>query len=139
MSKVRRILLLELFFSLAFAVVLIFLYEQDFLMPGYASEKNALQYVLQAVMEVLTIGLIPLSLYLFKIKRVAAQLKSQGYQGLLRWGSLRMTMLCLPLIINTVLYYAFMSVAFGYMAIILLLCLYFVYPSKTRCREEIGD
>jgi hypothetical protein len=29
-----------------------------------------------------------------------------------------------------------MNVAFGYMAIILLLVLPFVYPSKARCEEE---
>ena len=30
----------------------------------------------------------------------------------------------------------FMNVAFGYMAIILLLCLAFVWPTRQRCHDE---
>ena len=41
--------------------------------------------------------------------------------------------------LNAVLYYQFMAVAFGYMSIILLLSLFFVYPSKTRCEQEMAE
>ena len=47
--------------------------------------------------------------------------------------------LCLPMLINTFMYYQTMSPAFGYMAIILVLCLFFVYPSIGRCIEETSE
>ena len=45
-------------------------------------------------------------------------------------------MLGVPLVANTDLYYMSMNTAYGYMAIILLIVMPFVYPSKTRCEEE---
>ena len=45
-------------------------------------------------------------------------------------------MLCGPMMLNTWLYYQFMNVAFGYMGIIGLLSLAFVYPTRTRYIQE---
>ena len=47
-------------------------------------------------------------------------------------------MLCLPMLLNTLFYYMFgFSVAFGYMAIVLFLCLFMIYPSMKRCEYEV--
>ena len=86
-------------------------------------------------MELLTLCFIPVALRLFKFQFVANSLTSAS--NLLRWASIRMLMLCLPMVANTLLYYMYMNVAFGYMAIILLLCLAFVLPTKSRCEQEI--
>jgi hypothetical protein len=40
------------------------------------------------------------------------------------------------LLANTLLYYVFMNTSFGYLAIIILLCMPFVYPSKDKCMAE---
>jgi hypothetical protein len=50
----------------------------------------------------------------------------------------RLLMLCVPMVLNTVLYYMFMNVAFGYMGIILFLCLFFIVPTRERCMSEIN-
>ena len=47
-------------------------------------------------------------------------------------------MLTVPMVVNTLLYYLFMNVAFGYLAIILALCIFFVFPSMSRCEAEVG-
>ena len=39
---------------------------------------------------------------------------------------------------NTLLYYLFVKAAFGYLAIILLLCLLLVVPTRKRCEGEAG-
>ena len=57
-------------------------------------------------------------------------------KAMLRWGTVRLAMLCVPMVLNTWLYYQFMNVAFGYMAIIGLLSLAFVYPTRTRYIQE---
>ena len=49
---------------------------------------------------------------------------------------LRLVLLGLPLLLNTFAYYAFMGVPFGYMAIILFLCLLFVAPTRNRYERE---
>ena len=44
-----------------------------------------------------------------------------------------------PWLINTFMYYQTMAPTFGYMAIILMLCLFFVYPSMERCVDETSE
>ena len=41
-------------------------------------------------------------------------------------------MITVPLLMNTLLYYIFMNTAFGYMALILLICLPFIYPATRK-------
>ena len=76
-----------------------------------------------------------MALRLFRFSAVARQLTTT--YALLRWGTLRLLMLCVPMVANTLLYYLYMNVAFGYMGIILLLCLAFVLPTKARCDAEV--
>ena len=95
------------------------------------------EFYLLTFMELLTIAMIPLALRLFKFRKVKAQLAEQRENALTKWGVIRMDMLCIPLFINVVLYYVYQHAAFGYLAIILFLCLFFVYPSKARCQAEV--
>ena len=52
--------------------------------------------------------------------------------ALRRWGALRILMITVPLLLNTIGYYLFMNTTFGYMALILLICLPFVYTSPKK-------
>ena len=90
-------------------------------------------------MELITICLIPISLRLFKFHVVKRAFQSSAEAALRKWGSVRLLMLTLPMLVNCWLYYQFMNVAFGYMGIIGLLSLCFVYPSKARCNQETSD
>jgi hypothetical protein len=136
MKKVHRILLTEYLICVGLSLIAVVLYENEVLLPGVAADRTSEQYVCQIIMELLTLAVIPSSLYLFKLKRVSAQLKADGARALKRWGSLRMLALGLPMVVNTLLYYRFMNVAFGYMGIVLFLSLFFVFPSKARCIME---
>lgn len=125
---------------MALSLIIVVLYETEWLADGVWATDKSLEFVIATVMELLTICLIPLALRLFKFKHIHRQLhqapEDVRWSSLLRYGSLRLNMLCLPLLVNTLLYYLFMNVAFGYMAIILLLCLFFVYPSMARCVDD---
>lgn len=140
MDKTQKILKILMFGSLALSLLIVVLYEFDILAPGAWEQDRSLVFVLTTVMELVTICFIPLSLYMFKIDMVHRSLtsdKEQAPSKLLLWGAVRMLMLCLPMILNTLFYYLTgLSVSFGYMAIILLLCLLMVYPSRTRCFQE---
>lgn len=137
MEKVRKILLLEFWLPIVVCLVVIVLFENEVLIPGAYGYNKIADYYVAIAMELLTICLIPLSLRLFKFKKVKSSIKESSCQGLLHWGALRLAMLVIPMMANAVLYYLFMNVAFGYMGIIGLLCLVFVYPSRTRCNAEL--
>lgn len=112
------------------------LFETDLLPCGFLKGVDtSSEFVAATFMELLTLCFIPVALRLFKFQFVANSLTSAS--SMLRWASIRMLMLCLPMVANTLLYYMYMNVAFGYMAIILLLCLAFVLPTKSRCEQEI--
>lgn len=140
MKRIQTILTIEFWLPVALSLVIVVLYETEWLVDGVWATDKSLEFVIATVMELLTIGLIPLALRLFKFKHIHRQLHQAAEDvrrsSLLRYGSLRLNMLCLPLLVNTLLYYLFMNVAFGYMAIILLLCLFFVYPSMARCVDD---
>ena len=119
----------------AASLLIVVLFESGALPSGVLAGKSASEeFVVLCAMELLTICVIPVSLRLFKFSRVSSRLSAEG--GLLRYGLLRLLALCLPMVANTLLYYLYMNVAFGYMGIILLLCLAFVMPTKGRCEME---
>ncbi|MFA6727814.1 MAG: hypothetical protein WCS17_06315 [Prevotella sp.] len=97
------------------------------------------QFICQTLLEILTIGAIPLALRLFKLKKIHQELVSKPEKALLKWGQLRIWILFLPLLLNIIFYYASMAPGFGYMGIILFLCLFFIVPTKGRCSEDITD
>ena len=59
--------------------------------------------------------------------------------AVLRFGILRLSLLVVPMVANTLLYYMFMLPSFGYMAIILFLSIFFVFPSMERCVGDVAE
>lgn len=135
MSSKKKLLVL-FWSSVLMALLLVVLFETDTLMPGAQAGATSCEYIAAVVMELLTIALIPLALRLFKFRRVKDDLSANPEQALCRWGVVRLSLLADPMLINTLLYYIFLNVAFGYMAIIGLLSMVFIYPSKSRCEQE---
>ncbi len=125
--------------SIVLAVLLAVLFETG-LMPKAVWQDYASQEVMtRMIMELVTLAMIPLSLYLFKFGHVHADLLKRKEKALNLWGVLRLLMLLVPMIMNTLLYYMFMQTTYGYMAIILLICLPFVYPSLGRCKADTEE
>ncbi len=139
MNNSRKLLLVEFWISLFICFCTIILFENALLPSGGWVDNKVQEYYVAIVMELLTITLIPLSLRLFKFGFVKRQLSSSPTHALGTWGSMRLCMLILPMMVNCWLYYMFVNVTFGYMGIIGVLCLCFVYPSKDRCQMEISD
>ena len=81
--------------------------------------------------------LIPLRL--FKFGKVKNDLVSRKALALKKWGIIRLFLLGAPLLLDTLLYYTYMKATFGYLALILVLCLPFVYPSMDRCLTETEE
>lgn len=136
MKHTCRILKIEFITAVLLSLIFVFVYENDMLPIGIWEAEKSKEFVLVTLLELVTICVIPLSLRLFRFNKIHSRLIADGERSLLVWGSCRICMIGIPMIANTLLYYLFMNVAFGYMGIILFLCLFFVYPSENRCISE---
>ena len=136
MQNTRTVLLAVLWGMLCFSLLLVVVYEMGWMEAGAFAGRAKSEYFISVVMELEALAGIPLAPRLFKWKKVERELKQKKQRALRCWGLIRLLILCLPMVVNTMLYYLFMNPAFGYLAIIHALCLMFVYPSLDRCVAE---
>ena len=139
MNKVIKALKIIFLAQLIITLIIVLLHEASMMPVGWLPPHTTLEFVLLTVMELFTIVLIPLALRLFKFKRIGKELAEKKEHALRKWGIVRISMLAIPMQINTLFYYMFMSTTFGYLAIILFLCMVFIYPSKDKCYFETRD
>ncbi len=141
-NKVRKILLGELIGLLVIVLVVAVLFEINLILPGELSgmEWSNDLVITQFIMQLLTLTVIPFTLYMFKLPFLKKQLAISLLKSiniLLIWGSIRIGLLCFPLLLNVLFYYLFgFERSFFYLSLILLLSIAFVYPSKKRCEYE---
>lgn len=140
MKRTARILQTQLWAMVALSLCAVIVYESGLLMPGDLYGDPQFDFVCATAMELLTVCALPVAMRLFKFRRIRQSLVERKEAALLKWGTVRLQLLCVPLLVNTLLYYILgMNVAFGYMAIILLIGVAFVYPSRGRCEEETTE
>ena len=118
--------------SVGIAVVVVALYELDILPSGVLADRPQDEFLCTIAMELVTIVFIPIALRLFKTKDVDRRLDEGDIKTFKTWSIVRILMITVPLLMNTLLYYIFMNTAFGYMALILLICLPFIYPATRK-------
>ncbi len=136
MKKVSQQLIAFYTAQIVLALVFVVLFELDILPTGIMADDKQTDFLLTATMEIVSLGAAFLGLRLFKFEVVSKSLVEQKKKAMCKWGMIRLLILEAPMVINTLLYYIFMNTTFGYLAIILLLCLPFVYPSLNRCLAE---
>lgn len=139
MEKVSSILKKLFYGILAVALLIVVVFETELLTPGSLGGDKAAEFPILTAMELLTVCLIPFSLYLFRVKSVRQNLLAAPAQSMLTWGFVRMAMLAFLLVVNVVCYYLYMNASFGYMAIIAAISMLFIYPSIGRCKEETSS
>jgi hypothetical protein len=139
MKRTQTVLLAFYILAIIVCVMLVVFYETELLPTGVMASDKQSEFLLTTLMELVTLGGIFLALRLFKFKKVHQILCSHRAPALMKLGMLRLSLLLIPMQVNTLLYYLYMNPAFGYMAIILLLCLPFVYPSMNRCLDETTE
>ena len=132
MNKTISLLRTVLFANVGVAVVIAALYELDILPSGMMTGRPQDEFLSTISMELITIVFIPVALRLFKTKDVEKRLEEGDIKAFRKWGLVRILMITVPLVLNTLLYYSFMNTTFGYMALILLICLPFIYPAVRK-------
>ena len=136
MKKVSKQLTAFYIAQIVIALVIIVLFETDVLPTGIKADDKQSDFVLTALMEIISLGAAFFGLRLFKFKAIHNDLVSRKETAMWKWGMARLIILEAPMVINTLLYYFYMNTTFGYLAIILLLCLPFVFPSEGRCLAD---
>ena len=139
MKRTQRILMGFFITTIVVVVALVVLFETDVIASGLLAGDNQTEFVFTTMMELITLGFAFLSLRLFKFRAIRADLFARKETALQKWGVLRLMLIQGPLWFNTLLYYLYMSPTFGYLAIILALCLPFVYPSMSRCVADTTE
>ena len=123
----------------AITLAIVVLFETNTLESGMLAENKESEFLLTALMELVSLGAAFLGLRLFKFHAVNDELICLKELAMMKWGTIRLLIFEVPMIINTLLYYIYMNTTFGYLAIILLLCLPFVFPSLSRCEAETTE
>ena len=124
---------------LSVAIIIVVLYEGELLETGMLTEDASMEFVLTTLMELLSLAAIFVGLRMFRKKRIHDDLTTRKALALRFWGLIRLCIIGLPLSLNVLFYYLFMNTTFGYMAIIMALCLPFVYPTLNRCLTETEE
>ena len=136
METIQKKLQLIFWIPIVLSAIIIVSGELDIIPNGILANVKQVEFVIMSMMEILTIIAIPVALKLFKFKAIANKLASDTLLHFERWGIVRLCLLNVPMVINLVCYYLFVGAGFGYLAIILFLSLFFVYPSLSRCYNE---
>ena len=117
METIQKKLQLIFWIPIALSAIIIVSGELDIIPNGILANDKQVEFVIMSMMEILTIIAIPVALKLFKFKAIANKLASDTLLHFERWGIVRLCLLNVPMVIN-------------------LVCLFFVYPSLSRCYNE---
>lgn len=139
MKKCANILKAVMLGFISFTLLIVILFESEILIPGFFSGNLTLEFYSLLISEMLTICAVPVALWMFRAKVVKKSLVAGKEKALLRWGLCRLFILAVPMLLNAILYYAFMLPSFGYLGIILFLSMFFIYPSIERCMFEVSE
>ena len=113
---------------LALMLAAVILFETNEQLTGFLGMTEADEFKLLSVLEMLTLMSIFLMLRLFKFERIARQIEESPQRALPLWTSVRVAVMLVMIAANGLLYYGTMNTTFGYLAIIMMVSLPFVYP-----------
>ena len=136
MKETKNQLMCVFVAGIVWPLMIVCIYETEIVVPGLLATDKQSEFLLTFLMELMTLGCAFLALRLFKFEKIHQELVTGKAVALKKWGVIRLVMLLFPLWADTLLYYIYMNTTFGYLGIILVLCLPFVYPSLSRCEAE---
>ncbi len=139
MKRISKYLTCLYMLLAALTLAVIVLYETDILESGILAAEKQSEFLLTALMELISLGAAFLGLRLFKFRIVHDDLINRQEPAMMKWGTIRLLILEVPMLVDTLLYYIYMNTTFGYLAIMLLLCLPFIFPSLNRCLAETAE
>ena len=117
------------------AALLAWCFENGMLTIDWTPDDSQ-DYILEMIGFALTIGWIPLALKMFTFQRIRTiiQCNEPKYRT---WSIIRITLLATGLIYNTFMYYLLScDVTCGYLALMVVVAMLFIWPSRSRMEHE---
>ena len=142
-EQIKRILIIQksTFLGVWTApLLLVVLYETGLYQEGLLAGNAQMEYILQSVSILLTIGLIPFALRMFnlnlgkRIKELPLQQALKSYQA---WSLLRLALLFVPAILALSFYYLTMNTTNLFCACMALIATLVCVPSESRIKNEL--
>ena len=121
-------------------LLLVVLYETGLYQEGLLAGNAQMEYILQSVSILLTIGLIPFALRMFNmnlVKRIKDLPLQQALKSYQTWSLLRLALLFVPAIMALSFYYLTMNTTNLFCACMALIATLFCVPSESRIKNEL--
>ena len=121
-------------------LLLVVLYETGLYQEGLLAGNAQMEYILQSVSILLTIGLIPFALRMFNmnlVKRIKDLPLQQALKSYQTWSLLRLALLFVPAIMALSFYYLTMNTTNLFCACMALIATLFCVPSENRIKNEL--
>ena len=142
-EQIKRILIIQksAFLGVWTAPLLVVvLYETGLYQEGLLAGNAQMEYILQSVSILLTIGLIPFALRMFNlnlVKRIKERPLQQALKSYQTWSLLRLALLFVPAIMALSFYYLTMNTTNLFCACMALIATLFCVPSESRIKNEL--
>ena len=142
-EQIKRILIIQksAFLGVWTApLLLVVLYETGLYQEGLLAGNAQMEYILQSVSILLTIGLIPFALRMFNmnlVKRIKDLPLQQALKSYQIWSILRLALLFVPAILALSFYYLTMNTTNLFCACMALIATLFCVPSENRIKNEL--
>jgi hypothetical protein len=142
-EQIKRILIIQksAFIGVWTApLLLVVLYETGLYQEGLLAGNAQMEYILQSVSILLTIGLIPFALRMFNlnlVKRIKELPLQQALKSYQTWSLLRLALLFVPAILALSFYYLTMNTTNLFCACMALIATLFCVPSESRIKNEL--
>lgn len=142
-EQIKRILIIQksAFLGVWTApLLLVVLYETGLYQEGLLAGNAQMEYILQSVSILLTIGLIPFALRMFNlnlVKRIKELPLQQALKSYQTWSLLRLALLFVPAIMALSFYYLTMNTTNLFCACMALIATLFCVPSENRIKNEL--
>ena len=142
-EQIKRILIIQksAFLGVWTApLLLVVLYETGLYQEGMIAGNAQMEYILQSVSILLTIGLIPFALRMFNlnlVKRIKELPLQQALKSYQTWSILRLALLFVPAILALSFYYLTMNTTNLFCACMALIATLFCVPSENRIKNEL--
>ena len=121
-------------------LLLVVLYATGLYQEGLLAGNAQMEYILQSVSILLTIGLIPFALRMFNmnlVKRIKDLPLQQALKSYQIWSILRLALLFVPAIMALSFYYLTMNTTNLFCACMALIATLFCVPSESRIKNEL--
>ena len=121
-------------------IIIAALYETGVFQKGTFQGDAQMEYILQSVSILLTIGLIPFALRMFNlnlVKRIKELPLQQALKSYQTWSLLRLALLFVPAIMALSFYYLTMNTTNLFCACMALIATLFCVPSESRIKNEL--